>query len=291
MVIDLSENVALARYSALHVGGSARHFARVSTLLDLRSALLMAEDRGLPFFILGGGTNFFCRERGFAGLVIKMENRALAFDHQELTADAGVVTRIAVLKAVERGLRGMERLAGIPGTIGGAVRGNAGAFGMETADRLLRVSVLRKTGSGWEEDMLPKSRLSFGYRDSPFKREPKTIVVWNATFGLTAGDRSAGERLVFEDLEARKAKQPYEFPSVGSVFKNPSKEQPAGKLIESLGMKGFRLGDAEISAKHANFIVNRGHATAADVLALMTEVKKRVFDTHGIRLEEEIVVL
>lgn len=288
---NLQEYVPLDRYSTLHVGGPARYFVPVSTLRGIGDALAWAGEKNLPHFILGGGANFFCRDEGFPGLVIKMENRALAFDRQQMTAEAGVVTRMAVLKAVERGLRGMERLAGIPGTIGGAVRGNAGAFGMETKDRLARVSALRKTAAGWKEETLPKEELFFAYRDSTFKRAPSSFVVWSATFDLEAGDRATGERLVAEDFAERKAKQPYEFPSVGSVFKNPPGQQSAGALVESLGMKGLRVGDAEISVKHANFIVNRGHATAADALALMTEVKKRVFDTHGIRLEEEIVVL
>ncbi|MDP3685902.1 MAG: UDP-N-acetylmuramate--L-alanine ligase [bacterium] len=306
--LPVEERVSLARYSGLHVEGQARYFIRVADLETLRVALAWADDRGLPWFILGGGTNFFCREEGYQGLIIKMENRSLTFEQaagnptplklrgaggeqEEMTADAGVITRLAVTNAVRRGLRGMERLAGIPGTIGGAVRGNAGAFGMETKDRLARVRVLRRAQDGWREDILPKESLDFAYRTSPFKREPKNFVIWSATFALPSGDPAEGERLVQEDLAARRAKQPYEFPSVGSVFKNPSPDRSAGSLIEAAGLKSHRIGGAEISTKHANFIVNRGGATATDVLALIAEIKRRVFDASGIALEEEIVIL
>ena len=176
MSVTISEHAKLARYSTLHVGGKARYFASASSLSDLREALSWAEEKTVPWFILGGGANFFCREEGFLGLVIKLENRGLEFSdlHEgrgEMTADAAVITRSAVLQAVERGLRGMERIGGIPGTIGGAVRGNAGAFGMETKDRLARVHVLERTARGWEENTIPKGQLFFAYRDSTFKRQ------------------------------------------------------------------------------------------------------------------------
>lgn len=291
------EQVSLARYSTLHVGGDARYFTRVSTLPELQEALTWATERGAPWFILGGGSNFFCRQEGFPGLVIKMENRATEIvpgstTHTgELTADAGAITRLAVGLAVRQGLRGMERLAGIPGTIGGAVRGNAGAFGTETGDRLARVHVLRRSPSGWEEDILPREQLTFAYRDSTFKRDPGSAVVWRATFSLERGDVAEGERLVAEDLAARRAKQPYEFPSVGSVFKNPSTDRPSGALVEAAGLKGHRIGGAEVSMKHANFIVNRGGATAADVVALIAEIQRRVFETSGVSLVPEIFIL
>lgn len=288
---DIEHRVPLAQYSTLHVGGKADALARVTSLTGLRESLSWADDRGLPWFLLGGGANFFCRDEGFPGLVIKMENRVIDVGHGEVTAEAGALTRLVALKAVDQGLRGMERLAGIPGTIGGAVRGNAGAFGMETKDHLTRIRVLGRTTAGWEEKTLPRDQLFFAYRDSIIKREPKDYVVWSATFTLEPGDKVAGGWLVAQDFAERKAKQPYEYPSVGSIFKNPSPSQPAGKLIESAGLKGVRIGGAEISLKHANFIVNRGGATARDVLALIQRVKQSVFDTHGITLAEEIVIL
>lgn len=289
--MTLEELVPLAKYSTLHVGGTARYFVRVTRKEDLQHALTWAGERAHPWCIIGGGANFFCRDAGFPGLVIKMENRALSFDNNEMTAEAGVLTRIGVRAAVERGFRGMERLAGIPGTMGGAVRGNAGAFGMETSRHLTRVHVLERTARGWEENIVPREQLFFAYRDSTFKREQGRFAIWSATFSLPGGNRAEGERLVDSDLAERKKKQPYEFPSVGSVFKNPAPETPAGHLIESAGLKGLRAGGAEVSTKHANFIVNRGGATASDVLSLIAEIKKRVRENFGVDLEEEIVIL
>lgn len=296
--MTVEEHVPLARFSTLHVGGAARFFVRVSTVPDLQGALVLAEEKGVPWFPLGGGANFFCRDEGFPGLVIKMENRGIAIpngerrrEKGEITAEAGALTRMLVLKAVDQGLRGIEHLAGVPGTVGGAVRGNAGAFGMETKDRLVRVRVVKRTARGWEDNILPREQLFFAYRDTTFKRERDTFVVWSATFALASGDKAEGERLVAEDLALRNAKQPYDFPSVGSIFKNPSPDRPAGQLIEATGLKGNRVGGAEVSTKHANFIVNRGGATATDVRSLIQQIKDRVFDAHGVRLEEEIVIL
>lgn len=285
------KRVPLDRYSTLHVGGEARYHTRVATLAALREALSWAEEKGLPWFVLGGGANFFCRDEGFPGLVIKMENRNLDITGREVTAEAGVVTRVMVHKAVAAGLRDIEHLAGIPGTVGGAVRGNAGAFGTETKDTIARVRVLERTARDWEDQVLARDQLQFAYRDSTFKRLSWRYVIWSATFSLPTGDRQEGERRVAEDLAARKAKQPYEFPSVGSIFKNPSRDQSAGRLIEQAGLKGFRVGGAEVSTKHANFIVNRGGASAVDVYTLLRHVQRRVRDTSGIDLETEIVIL
>lgn len=284
-------SVSLHRYSTLHVGGAATYLLRISTIDALREALDWAEQKSIPWFILGGGSNFFCRDEGFSGLVIKMENRALEFMGNVMTAEAGVVTRLAVVRALDRGLRGMEHLAGIPGTIGGAVRGNAGAFGQETKDRILRARLLVRTTTGWEEKELLRDDLFFAYRDSAIKRAPKKNVIWSASFALVPGDTKEGERLIAQDLADRKALQPYEHPSVGSIFLNPSSSPPVGKLLEDAGLKGVRVGAAEVSTKHANFIVNRGDATARDVQTLIQRMKRRVFDSYGVKLEEEIVLL
>jgi len=289
-MVDIRENVPLAPLSTLHVGGPARYLVAASSVGDLCDALSWAEDRSLLFLILGGGSNMLIRDEGYPGLIVKMEQRTIEVAERELLAGAGAATRLAVITAVRHGLRGLEHLAGIPGTIGGAVRGNAGSFGSETKDYLTRVEVLHLTPHGWEEEVLPKEVLAFGYRDSLFKHDP-AYVVCRAVFALATGGVAEGERLVQEDLAARKQTQPYEFPSVGSVFKNLRPDLPAAKLIEAAGGKGLARGGAEVSTKHANFIVNRGGATAAEVLALIADIKQRVFDVAGITLEEEIVII
>lgn len=288
--MTIRELFPLAPLSSLHVGGSARYFAAVRTLEELKVALDFAADQGLPFHLLGGGTNTLFSDEGYAGLMLHIGNRDITVAGTELTADAGAITRLAVNRSVREGLRGLEHIAGIPGTIGGAVRGNAGSFGSETKDLLSRVEVVHRTSRGWETEVLPTSALSFAYRDSTFKRDAD-YVVWRATFALMNGSAAAGEKLVSKDLAARRRTQPYEFPSVGSVFKNPSREVGAGFSIEQAGCKGLSVGGAEVSEKHANFIVNRGRATATDVLTLIAEVKRRVFEKTGVTLEEEIVVV
>jgi UDP-N-acetylmuramate dehydrogenase len=289
--MNIQENVPLSKFTSIHVGGPARFFVPVKTMEELRKALSFADDRSLPRFVLGGGSNLLVSDTGFPGVVVKMENRGTSVSESELCAGAGAITRLAVLTGIRGGLTGVEHLAGIPGTVGGAVRGNAGSFGTETKDRLVRVEVLHRTAKGWEAETLPREAIVFSYRTSTFKLDP-SYVVCAAVFALDHGDVKSAEKLVAEDLEMRHTRQPYEFPSMGSVFKNPKPgEVHSGSLIEKAGLKGLRVGGAQISEKHGNFIVNRGRATAADILALITEVKKRVRDMSGIALEEEIVLL
>lgn len=290
-MINIEENVGLAKYCTWHVGGPARFLTRVSIFADLKEAIAWAEEKNLPYFILGGGSNVLFPDAGYDGLIIKIEARNIAITGNELTVEAGAIARLAVLKAAELNLGGLEHLAGIPGTIGGLVRGNAGAFGLETADALLRVRVLHKKGNAWKEEILEKKDIYFAYRDSLFKRETGKYIIWDAVFALKPMPKEEILRLVEEDLASRKNKQPYTFPSAGSVFKNPSLEIKAGKIIEECGCKGLKIGGAEVSTQHANFILNKGGATAADIQALITEIKKRVFEQKGITLVEEVIIL
>lgn len=284
------EHVPLARYSTMHIGGPARYFVAAKSDDEVKDALTWADDRSLPTLLLGGGSNMLISDEGFPGLVIKMEQRAIDVAGREVSAQAGAITRLVVLAGVRQGLTGMEHLAGIPGTIGGAVRGNAGSFGSETKDHLIRVEVLHRTLSGWQQETLPRESLEFSYRTSTFKKDPSYAIL-RAVFSLETGDATEGERRVNADLASRREKQPYEFPSMGSVFTNPGTEQFAGRLIEEAGLKGFRIGGAEVSVKHANFIINRGGATAADVLALAKEIKRRVQEHSGVLLSEEILLV
>jgi len=290
-MINIEENVILAKYCTWHVGGPARYFARVDTIEKLQTALALAKEKQQPYFILGSGSNVLFPDAGYPGLIIKIEGQKITIDENKLIVEAGAIARLAVLKAAEMNLGGMEHLAGIPGTIGGLVRGNAGAFGTETKDLLSEVKVLHATPEGWREETLSKADISFAYRDSLFKRETGKYIIWEATFLLQSRPKKEILRLVDEDLAARKDKQPYMFPSAGSVFKNPSKEISAGKIIEECGCKGLKIGGAEVSTQHANFILNKGDATAVDILALINEIKKRVFDQKGVKLVEEVIII
>jgi UDP-N-acetylmuramate dehydrogenase len=290
-MLNIEENVILSKFCTWHVGGPARYFVRVSTIQDLKEALLWAQEKKLAHFVLGGGSNILFSDVGYAGLIIKIEGRGVVINGSELIVEAGAIARLAVLKASELNLGGLEHLAGIPGTIGGLVRGNAGAFGMETKDSLVRVHVLHNVGNEWKEEILERKDVYFSYRDSLFKKETGSYIIWDATFALIPIPKDVILKLVNDDLSARKDKQPYTFPSAGSVFKNPSLEISAGRLIEECGCKGLKIGGAEVSTQHANFILNKGGATSFDIHALIEEIKKRVFEAKGVKLVEEVIVL
>jgi len=290
-MINIEENVILSKFCTWHVGGPARYFVRVSTIQELKEALAWAQEKKLAYFVLGGGSNVLFPDVGYEGLIIKIEGRGIAIHGSELNVEAGAIARLAVLKAADLNLGGLEHLAGIPGTIGGLVRGNAGAFGVETKDSLIRVRVLHKVNNEWKEEILEKKDIYFAYRDSLFKQETGNYIIWDATFSLKEMPKEEVLKLVNEDLASRKDKQPYTFPSAGSVFKNPSLEISAGKIIEESGCKGLKMGGAEVSTQHANFILNKGGATSADIRALIEEIKKRVFEKKGVKLVEEVIVI
>ncbi|MDO8512202.1 MAG: UDP-N-acetylmuramate dehydrogenase [bacterium] len=290
-MINIEENVNLSKFCTWHVGGQARFLTRVATFEDLQEALAWVQEKKLAFFVLGGGSNVLFPDAGYNGLIIKIEGRNISLNRRELIVEAGAIARLAVLKAAEKNLGGIEHLAGIPGTIGGLVRGNAGAFGTETKDFLKWVRVLHKTDGNWNEEVLSKRDVDFSYRDSLFKRETGNYIIWEVVFELVKKNKTEILALVDADLVARKDKQPYTFPSAGSVFKNPSPELSAGRIIEECGCKGLRIGGAEVSTQHANFILNKGGATSADIFGLITEIKKRVFEQKGVKLVEEVIII
>jgi len=289
--MQIEENVILSKYCTWHVGGPARYFVKVSKIEDLQEALLWASNNKMEFFILGGGSNTLFSDTGFSGLVIKIDCRKIDIEENELRAEAGAIMKVAVLHAAEEGLGGIEHLAGIPGTVGGMVRGNAGALGTEIKDRLLRVKVLHKNESGWQIETIDRKDIFFAYRESTFKREKGSYIIWEAFFKLDKSNKEEIIKLVNDDLRIRKERQPYDFPSAGSVFKNPSAERSAGMLIEESGCKGMNVGGAFVSEKHANFIVNKGGATSSDILGLIKDIKKRVLEKTGVTLEEEVVIV
>lgn len=290
-MINIEESAVLSKYCTWHVGGPARFLTRATSLDELRESLVWAQERKISYFILGGGSNILFPDVGYDGLIIKIEGRNISLNRRELIVEAGAIARLAVLKAAEKNLGGIEHLAGIPGTIGGLVRGNAGAFGTETKDFLKWVKVLHKADGEWNEEVLSKRDIDFSYRDSLFKRETDNYIIWEAVFELVKKNKTEILALVDADLVARKDKQPYTFPSAGSVFKNPSLEVSAGRIIEECGCKGLKIGGAEVSTQHANFILNKGGATSADIFALITEIKKQVFEQKGVKLVEEVIIV
>jgi len=304
-MLKIRENVLLRDYTTFKIGGPARYFFVAKSKEDLKNAILWAKKKKLPFFILGGGSNVLFSDNGFKGLVIKLQNTQYEIRNTKIVAEAGVPLQKLVLETAKKGLSGLENLAGIPGTLGGAIWGNAGAFGREIGDLVEEVKVLDVGSSRLEVKKLRNKGCKFGYRDSIFKRK-KNWIILEATLRLKKGKKKEIEEKIKEFLRLRKEKQPLEFPSAGSVFKNvpvekvPKKIQekfkekikdgflPAGVLIEAAGLKGFQIGEVKISEKHANFIVNVENARAKDVVKLIELIKKEVKRKFNIEIEEEI---
>lgn len=290
--MKIFENIPLAKYTSWHTGGPARYVALSGNDLEVQEALTLARDKNLPFYILGKGSNTLFPDSGYPGVVIIMSERSITVDGNFLTASSGVFLRQLVNKAHEYGLVGLEELAGIPGTVGGAVRGNAGTWNTEIKDVLEEVHVLRSDLPDWPVKIMKSAECGFAYRHSMFKDNPDWIIL-RATFALREGDVTEAKARVAKDLHDRHTKQPYDAPSAGSVFKNPDKAAGifSGKLIEEAGLKGRQIGGAQISLKHANFIINKGNATSADILALIRLVQKTVKEKFTVELEPEIVVV
>jgi UDP-N-acetylmuramate dehydrogenase len=280
----------LAPRTTFRIGGPADLLIESNTLPELMTAVRLARQFGVPMFILGNGSNILIRDAGFRGLVI--ENRCTQFwlDVAEpgkaiLHIESGAALPNIANRMARQGWAGLEWAIGVPGTIGGAVVNNAGAHRACIADNLIKVSLLDANNIVRE---LPKSELQFDYRASRFKRVKNEIIL-SADFGLTRDDPQKCVARMNEYTEYRRRTQPTEA-SVGSMFKNPPGDY-AGRLIDAAGLKGTCVGNVEVSQVHGNFFVNRGDATANDVLALIALVRERVREKFGVELELEIEII
>jgi len=273
-------NQSLAEVSTFAIGGNARLFASISTVEEMQAALSYASEQSIPVFILGKGSNCLFDDRGFDGLVLQNKISYLSIEDTIVDVGAGYSFSMLGLKTAKSGLAGLEFASGIPASVGGAIFMNAGANGSETADHLMEVSFVDEKG---ELHIFDKEQMSFSYRHSSFQGKKGAIV--SAKFSLTPSEQAREKQ--FTIIEYRKRTQPYSDPSAGCVFRNPE-GYSAGALIEKSGLKGFSVGGAEVSTLHANFIVNKGGATAANVLDLVEEVKRRVLEATGVKLEMEV---
>lgn len=275
----------IAPYTSLKIGGPAE--AMVFPRSSAEVILLMERigQHRLPYFILGGGSNLIVRDGGIPGVVVHLKHLSrIAFQEPDtLLADAGVSYPKLSTEAMAKGLSGLEFAAGIPGTVGGAIAMNAGIPGEETASVLSSVTLVDEEA---RVKTLPKEAIQFGYRTAAL---PKGMVT-SASFRLTLAAPAEVEQKLKRLLKRRRETQPLSFPNVGSVFTNPPGDY-AGRLVESVGLKGFRIGDAQISERHGNFIINLGNAKAGEVLALVAEMQTRVKERHGIDLELEAKVV
>ncbi len=286
-MITILQDVRLADYCRFHIGGAADHFAVASGDAELLEALMYARDSGLRHFVYAGGSNLFFADAGFRGLVIKLEDGCwrLAGGGREVLVSAGYELGALVRELGEQGHGGLEFLANIPGSVGGAVVGNAGCYGRCVADVLTGARVLDTESDA--VDSVGVDFLEYDYRHSKLKGSARYVVL-EATFAVT--DRVPAEIAaeVEQELELRRGKHPHDAWCGGSYFKNPSRERPAWRLITDAGMAGARVGDAALSERHANFLVNEGSATAAQVIELTYAIQRAVHDTHRVHLTPEV---
>ena len=272
----------LARHTSLHIGGPAEYYLRITTERDLVETIRVAREKELPVFMLGAGTNLLVADLGIKGVVLHNDWAETAVDGTIITAASGTPMASVAAAAARNGILGLEWMATVPGTVGGAVHGNAGAFGKETKDDLVDAELMDLNGKTWTAS---HADLAFAYRTSALQGTP--IVVVRARFRGQAGDRETAVRRIKDMANERMAKQPLAQPNTGSIFRNPPGDH-AGRLIEAAGLKGATEGGAMVSTKHANFIVNIGDARAEDVRALMARCQAEVKTKFGVDLVPEV---
>jgi len=282
----VQEGVELARLTTIGTGGPARAYSEPRSLGELEQALGYARDRGLDVATVGLGSNLLAADTGVDALVLHLvgELAEARTEGSMLVAGGGATNAVCLHRARDAGLGGFEFACAIPGTAGGGVRMNAGAYGSDWSAIVSRALVATADGSGW----LTPAELGFSYRHSSIG--PGQVVA-AVEYRLTPSDPAEIRARVRELVDARKATQPTTKRTFGSVFKNPPGDIGAGRMLELCGLKGYRSGGALISRKHANFIENAGDATTADCLALMAEARRRAREAHGVELEHEVVLL
>jgi UDP-N-acetylmuramate dehydrogenase len=279
----------LAPLTTMRVGGPADLYAEARTSFELRGLVRFARSRGLPFHVMGRGSNLIVSDAGMRGLVVRVRAEGVRVEGCRVTVEAGLLMARLSTVARSAGLGGAEFALAIPGTIGGAVWANAGAHGADVRSILVAANVL--PGDGGEEAALDGNALGLAYRDSRLKHAPGPYpdIVVSAVFELESADPADIERRLAEIRLWRREHQPVSVPSAGSVFRNPPGGEPAGALVDRAGLKGARVGGAVVSERHANFIVNDGAATAADVRRLAETMRRTVAERFGVALEYEVL--
>ena len=274
----------MSRHTTFRVGGPADFFVTPKAKEEVRDVICICKEAGMPYYIIGNGSNLLVSDAGYRGVIVQIykEMNEVKVEGDLVKAQAGALLSGIAAKALGAELSGFEFASGIPGTIGGACVMNAGAYGGEMKDVLESVTVLTGEGKIIE---LGRNELELGYRTSVIAK--KGYIVLGAVLKLERGDGEKIKTYMDELKEKRVTKQPLEYPSAGSTFKRPE-GYFAGKLIEDAGLRGFQVGGAQVSEKHCGFVINRDHATAADILELMRQVQIRVKENSGVDLEPEV---
>lgn len=292
-VVDIvgEENVhtdePMSRHTTFRIGGSADYFVKPGNADEVAAVIAVCREYNIPYFILGNGSNLLVSDDGYRGMIINiMDNMdSVTVDGRIITAQAGaMLVRVSVM-ARDNALTGLEFASGIPGTIGGAVYMNAGAYGGEMKNVVKTVRAIDEYGRIYELD---SEKMDFSYRHSIV--EERKLIVLEVTLELEHGSREAIDDRMKELVEARRSKQPLEYPSAGSTFKRPE-GYFAGKLIMDAGLRGYSVGGAQVAEKHCGFVINKGGATASDVVELIRDVQHDVDDKFGVTLEPEVKML
>lgn len=293
---NVLKNEPMSKHTTFRIGGTADFFVKVQTTQQLQEAVCFLKKENIPFYIVGNGSNLLVSDNGIRGVVLQIAekfsgyefihmNKASSTDKNNrilVKAKAGTMLARLGKEFADNSLSGFEFASGIPGTLGGAVYMNAGAYGGEIKDILVSATLMDKDGNIFE---MNTEQMQFGYRKSIAAE--KDYIVLEAVLALNAASKSEVLAKMTELADLRRQKQPLEYPSAGSTFKRPE-GYFAGKLISDAGLKGFSVGGAMVSEKHAGFVINTGNATSADVIALTDAVRDKVFEKYGVKLELEI---
>lgn len=300
---NIELNKSLKKLTTFKVGGNAKYFLEISNIEELQNCIKYCNKNNIDFLVLGWGSNVLISDDGFDGLIIKIKNSDIKLENNIFYVGAGLMLNNFLQFSIDKGCVGAEFLAGIPGTIGGAIYGNAGVFDTNICDIVESVLCIDKNGEIIE---MQKKDCKFSYRNSIFKENK--YIIYSAKIVLQMGDVNVSKELIANQILERNKKQPLEYPSAGSFFKNiklnhglknnlldlnisifeKSGIVPAGFLIEQAGLKGLRLGGAMISEKHANFLINYEESTASDIYNLSKKVQKLIFEKYKIKLEPEV---
>lgn len=285
----VEEHAPLKNLNTYHIEGQAKYLLSPNSIKDLINTLKILKDNKIKYFILGNGSNIVLNDREYNGAIIRLNNLCgyeIDENNQMAYAEAGVMLPTLAKESVEHSLTGLEFASGIPGTIGGAIYGNAGAYNSCIMDYVTSVTVLNEN---LELETIENENIKYSYRTTMFKEEKKYIIV-AAKFFLKKGDRESSLELIEERRKRRVETQPLEYAQAGSVFRNPEGDF-AGRLIESSGLKGYKIGGAEVSEKHANFIINKDNAKGSDIYQLINYVHDTVLEKTNVDLliEQEFI--